>query len=378
MAKTLHFNPAQLLAAGFIGMGLALPLAASANNFNLVPALVKASLVVALTPEQSIANKAVSLGAAFTGAAVSGLETVPGGFRIRYQHCDIYYSTTTGAHEVHGDIRAKYNYVNGPATLGLPTTDERTAADKIGRYNHFANEASIYWKPNTGPMVVKGDVRWGYGVYHADRGAKGYPTIDTVVLGLNQAYGDFENDVIYMEGPAEVTPELAVLSPAQVKRAISNHWWAHTFDLGQMVLENVSITHVSNPSYGFLQSRNRSITFHLKGKWVRSLWFDSDWTMDIHVLFFWLKETDGSTSLRMRLLGQKINASDSVEAKVEAQLGRCFNSRTKLIAQHIPATVPVLSFKVREDGSLGLYLQPIAGAVVAGRNAQNALNAAAK
>jgi hypothetical protein len=376
--KALHPKFVHLFAAGLVGATLALPMAASAETAILLPGLVKASALVVLTPEQSIVNKAVSLGAAFTGAAVSGLETVPGGFRIRYQNCDIYYSTTTGAHEVHGDIRAKYNFVNGPATLGLPTTDELTNADTIGRRNHFANEASIYWKPNTGPMVVQGDVRFGYSVYNADRGPKGYPTIDTRVLGLNQAYGDFENDVIYMEGPAEVTPELAVLSPAQVKRAVSNIWWAHTFDLGSMILEDVAITHVSNPSYGFLESRNRSITFHLKGKYARPLWFDSHWTMDIHLLFFWFKESDGSTSLRIRLLGQKIDASDSVESKLEAQLDRCFNSRTQLIAQHIPASVPVLSFKVRDDGSLRLFLQPIAGAVVAARNAQNALNTAAK
>jgi hypothetical protein len=100
--------------------------------------------------------------------------------------------------------------------------------------------------------------------------------------------------------------------------------------------------------------------------------------MDIHLLFFWFKESDGSTSLRIRLLGKKIDASDSVESKLEAQLDRCFNSRTKLIAQNIPASVPVLSFKVREDGSLRLCLQPIAGAVQAARNAQKALEGVAK
>ena len=40
---------------------------------------------------------------------VSGLETVPNGFRIRYQKCDIYYADAIGVHEVYGDIQAKYN-----------------------------------------------------------------------------------------------------------------------------------------------------------------------------------------------------------------------------------------------------------------------------
>src|SRR5260370_3022746 len=47
----------------------------------------------------AITDKANALGSGFTGKALSGLETVTGGFRIRYQNCDIYYSAATGAHE---------------------------------------------------------------------------------------------------------------------------------------------------------------------------------------------------------------------------------------------------------------------------------------
>ena len=56
-----------------------------------------------------ISQKASQLGQEFTGNAVSGVETVTGGYRVRYRNCDIYYSSKTGAHEVHGDIRSKYN-----------------------------------------------------------------------------------------------------------------------------------------------------------------------------------------------------------------------------------------------------------------------------
>jgi hypothetical protein len=363
--NTVSVTLARTFAVSLIGATLALPLAASADTLAVNLNLVKTGVVIALTPEQAIENKAVSLGAAFTGAKVSGLETVPGGFRIRFQKCDIYYSTTTGAHEVHGEIRDKYNFVGGAAVLGLPIDDEKPGLDGVGRKSHFTNDASIFFKSNTGPMVVKGDVRFVWTVFNAERGVKGYPTIDGRVLGPNQAFGDFENDVIYTEGPTEVPTEVATLTRAQVSRAVYNMWWAHTFDLGQMVLEDVSITHIGNTGKDFLQSLNRAITFHLKGKWVRPLWFDSDWSMDIHLRFFAVKEADGSTSLRVKLLGQTIDASDSVESKLQAQLDRTFgstSSSTKLISLTIPAAVPVLSFKVHDDGRVQLYLQPVGGA----------------
>ena len=57
----------------------------------------------------AIEFKARALGSGFTGAVVSGLEAASGGYRIRYANCDIYDSPSTGAHEVHGAIRAEYN-----------------------------------------------------------------------------------------------------------------------------------------------------------------------------------------------------------------------------------------------------------------------------
>ena len=62
---------------------------------------------------------------------LSAVETVPNGFRIRYQKCDIYYSDAFGVHEVYGDIQTKYNTLGGPAgPLGLPATDVQTIFKK--------------------------------------------------------------------------------------------------------------------------------------------------------------------------------------------------------------------------------------------------------
>jgi hypothetical protein len=90
----------------------------------------------------------------------SDLAAVPGGFFVRYDGHDIYYSKATGAHEVHGDIKSKYDALLGASgLLGIPVTDEnRTPGDRGGRYNHFAN-GSIYWSPTAGPQTVRGRIR---------------------------------------------------------------------------------------------------------------------------------------------------------------------------------------------------------------------------
>jgi hypothetical protein len=120
-----------------------------------------------LDPSVAIAAKAKQLGRDFTGRAVSGLEVIPGGYRIRYANCDIYDSPFTGAHEVHGAIRDEYNAtahetdVYGRQVqnlLGLPTSDEMDVPGVPGaRMNTFQGGA-IYWSPSTGAHAVYGDI----------------------------------------------------------------------------------------------------------------------------------------------------------------------------------------------------------------------------
>ena len=46
-------------------------------------------------------------------------------YRREYEHGTVYWSERTGAHEVHGEIAARWHEVGGEASfLGLPTTDE--------------------------------------------------------------------------------------------------------------------------------------------------------------------------------------------------------------------------------------------------------------
>ena len=135
----------------------------------------------------AIEFKARALGSGFTGAAVSGLETVPGGYRIRYANCDIYNSPSTGAHEVHGAIRAEYaataNEGDAYGTvvqqiLGAPTSDEMDVPGVAGaRMNTFEGGA-IYWSPGTGAHVVYGGIGAKYNSLGGPSSFLGLPTTD--------------------------------------------------------------------------------------------------------------------------------------------------------------------------------------------------------
>jgi hypothetical protein len=64
-----------------------------------------------------------------------------------FERCTIYWSSTSGAFEVHGDIRAKYRNLNGPiGQMGFPTSDEGNipGVSAPARYNTFQN-GSILW-----------------------------------------------------------------------------------------------------------------------------------------------------------------------------------------------------------------------------------------
>ncbi len=115
------------------------------------------------------------------GAAVGPEFSIAGGLGQRYQAGWIYWTPTTGAHEVHGHIAARYAVLGGPAgLLGFPLTDETGTPDQRGRFNHFAGAdgSSIYWTPATGAWSVHGAIRnrWAAGGW--ERSPNGYPTTD--------------------------------------------------------------------------------------------------------------------------------------------------------------------------------------------------------
>ncbi|MGH9937039.1 MAG: LGFP repeat-containing protein, partial [Blastocatellia bacterium] len=112
----------------------------------------------------------------------------------------VYWKAGIGAFETHGLIKAKYLEFGGPCALGYPTTDETaTKSDPAGRYNHFSNGYSIYWKPATGAHEVHGAIRDKYLALGGPDGFLGFPCTDVTVTGAWALgrYSNFENGAIY-------------------------------------------------------------------------------------------------------------------------------------------------------------------------------------
>ena len=107
-------------------------------------------------------------------------------------------ATNYGGHDVSGAIEVEYLALGGPSSfLGLPTTNEKSATDKVGRYNYFKGGA-IYWTPSTSAHEVHGTIRSRWVQLGAYAGVLGYPTQDQEntpdVIG---SYSAFQNGDIY-------------------------------------------------------------------------------------------------------------------------------------------------------------------------------------
>jgi len=101
---------------------------------------------------------------------------------VRYQHysrgASIFWTAAGGAHEMHGGIKATWDQQGGYPRVGYPTTDELGTADGLGRFNHFSRGWSIYWTAATGAHEVHGGIRAHWQALGSERSYLGYPTSD--------------------------------------------------------------------------------------------------------------------------------------------------------------------------------------------------------
>ncbi|MGL4443600.1 MAG: LGFP repeat-containing protein, partial [Alsobacter sp.] len=242
---------------------------------------------------RAIQAKAAELG--WVGDRLGDVEAVPGGFRQRYAGADILVGPDGRAFEVHGEIRAKYNALGGPASvLGLPVTDETGTPDGIGRYNHFAKDGSIYWTPRTGPMMVRGRVRQEWQSQGWERGPMGYPIRDQQALtGVtpaakpNLGWCLFENGAIMSMAGAGATAVAAEIQPEQlrglVRRFFDQRLKAERSELGlEAAVETLSVTPWT---YGFWSAAPRAITFGLHGFHDNGLLPDTTFDLQIRLRF---------------------------------------------------------------------------------------------
>ncbi len=106
-----------------------------------------------------------------------------GGRCHAFRHGTICWHPEIGeAFAVWGSIQDKWMQL-GRVEFGYPITDERSASDGRGRFNHFRGmqyparpEGSIYWTPQTGAHAIYGAIRDAWAGQGWERGPLGYPT----------------------------------------------------------------------------------------------------------------------------------------------------------------------------------------------------------
>jgi uncharacterized protein with LGFP repeats len=98
-----------------------------------------------------------------------------GGKAGYFERGRIYWSSKTGAHEVHGAILRKYLDSGGYKKWGFPTSDELRAPK--GRWNKF-QKARIYWSSKYGAHVVYGAILAKYVELDGASGKLGLPSSD--------------------------------------------------------------------------------------------------------------------------------------------------------------------------------------------------------
>lgn len=337
----------------------------------------------------NIKAKADVLGIGFTGAAVSNINAptvVRNGMKVDFEKCDIYCSPSTGTHEVHGDIRAKYDAKSGPnSDLFLPITDETTTPDTRGRFNHFSGNGSIYWHPDTGPMEVRGGIRGSWSRQGWERSIYGYPTSDEMKINSNpnQWYSDFQNGVIFWQDNAELQPKTASLTGNQVRDAFSNLFREKAND-PKLSIDSVSISAVSNTRYDFWRSKNRTITFRITGEYSVDWAPDPDYTILLELSFYADPVPNGRTAARIfaSLVSYNITTYNfagigTTELKdgLKSKLDDIFRNPIEISnGQVIPDNAGFLSFKVMQDGGFTFYFRPDLAGGFAAAIIQNFLN----
>lgn len=252
------------------------------------------SLLPLIRAGESIDRKAAQLG--WVGGAVGDMTAVSGGWRQSYQHADIYVGDDGRAFEVHGDIRAKYNAIGGPAAIGLPVTDETGTPDGVGRYNHFAAQASIYWTPSIGPKMVRGRVRQAWADAGWERGPVGYPVGDqrsmppfnAVVDNPNLGWCVFENGAMFSVAGAGAQAVEAEITPDDLRSLVRTFFdqrlKAANSDLG--LEARTDMTGVGGWSYGFWDATPRTVGFRVYGFHSNPIIADTTFTIEVRFRFW--------------------------------------------------------------------------------------------
>jgi hypothetical protein len=167
--------------------------------------------------------KALGGASGFLGAVVTAEKANSDrrGRVARYQGGNIYWTSTTGAHEVHGAILdefAKQAGVNG--ILKYPTSDTLTTSDKKARYGNFEN-GRIYYRGSAGTFTVPKPYFAKHEAIGGVHGILGYPKrAVTTSRDQKSRYQDFTGGRIYVQGSRVVEIHGAVFTKHEALQGV--------------------------------------------------------------------------------------------------------------------------------------------------------------
>jgi hypothetical protein len=137
-------------------------------------------------------------GHSFLGTPAVQERSCPDGIG-RYRHYEggsLYWCAGRGAHEVHGGIRDKWFSLGAEGgLLSYPISDQSPTPDGLGWFNHFQG-GSIYWTPSTGAHEVHGGNRERWAAMGRERSYLGYPITDEEPLGDGSRINNFQGGSI--------------------------------------------------------------------------------------------------------------------------------------------------------------------------------------
>lgn len=115
-----------------------------------------------------------------------------------FQHGSIYWTPSTGAHEVRGAIRHTWAWLGWEnSAIGFPVTRELPTPDARGRFNYF-ERGSIYWTPTTGAHEVRGAILDKWASLGWELSPLGYPITSELGTPIKPGrYNHFERGSIY-------------------------------------------------------------------------------------------------------------------------------------------------------------------------------------
>ena len=155
----------------------------SGDTFRSIYGLRSSWFTIDPTPIQ-VQYKALGGATGVLGSVTSAEYVVPSGAAQNFGNGRIYYSATTGAHEVYGPILTGYLAVDGPASdLALPMSG--VVAKAGGQKSRFQG-GMIYTNSATGTFPVLGAIATAYRGYGGPSSDLGWPTSTNITTSTGQ------------------------------------------------------------------------------------------------------------------------------------------------------------------------------------------------